>query len=49
MKDSNNVTENKKVSEEKFGDSEHYTRLHKNLRPHKGKPEYDPKYKTYKY
>ncbi len=37
----------KSTSSEKWGDSEHDTRLHKNLKPHKGKPEYDPKYKTY--
>lgn len=36
------------ASAEKWGDSEHDTRLHKNLKPHKGKPEYDPKYRTYK-
>ena len=49
MKNNNTVTEEKKESMEKWGDSEHDTRLHKNLKPHKGKPEYDPKYKTYKY
>jgi hypothetical protein len=43
-----NVTNSKNVSTEKWGDSEHDTRLHKNLKPHKGKPEYDPNYKTYK-
>ena len=45
----NNVTKEKQAKEEKWGDSEHDTRLHKQLKPHTGKPEYDPKYKTYKY
>ncbi len=48
MNNEKHVAEEKKVSLERFGDSEHDTRLHKNLKPHKGKPEYDPKYKTYK-
>ena len=32
-----------------WGDSEHDTRCHRNLRPHVGKPEYDAKNKHYKY
>lgn len=48
MKKENEAKNLKKVSVEKWGDSEHDTRLHRNLKPHKGKPEYDPKYQTYK-
>ena len=50
MSDKKSQTTDKKVIiNEKWGDSEHDTRLHRNLKPHKGKPEYDPNYKTYKY
>ncbi len=29
-------------------DCEHDPALHRNLKPHKGKPEYDPTYKVYR-
>jgi hypothetical protein len=32
-----------------WGDSEHDTRLHKNLKPHSDKPNYDPEWGRYRH
>lgn len=50
MENNNNpvVATKRKVRVEKWGDAEHDTGVHKNLRPHKGKPDYDPRYGTYR-